>query len=351
PVSASARDGDSQTIFADASSCGCREGPVDASSVAGVRLWREGFAGFTYVTLGFSAGAGLLDFSLTGFDLSCLAGASFFFPSYLAATFRSCFVVMDKIKRDKIQAKPDKTEHKTESVEKSKVKRKKKLAPAKQLKSNPVKEKSSKPAPAPKPKVTQVKPAKPSPAKHSQIDQFILQRRTPAMEEASTGPSLQPQDDASANIVCESPSLAEAETGADTDKTNSREEKTVELDQGQAGSDSGKTPESRPLTEQVFIDEDQARPDSGESRAAHARLNRGGSGRVVVVVVVVAVKIDHMVKDFKLYEYNPGMETIILSEDDRRRSKNFMENIREIPKYHGEDGNPARANIKQALGR
>nr|GFA94288.1 hypothetical protein [Tanacetum cinerariifolium] len=38
-------------------------------------------------------------------------------------------------------------------------------------------------------------------------------------------------------------------------------------------------------------------------------------------------KLDHMVKDFKLYEYNPGMETIILSEDDRRRSKNFMEVI------------------------
>nr|GEX30630.1 retrovirus-related Pol polyprotein from transposon TNT 1-94 [Tanacetum cinerariifolium] len=38
-------------------------------------------------------------------------------------------------------------------------------------------------------------------------------------------------------------------------------------------------------------------------------------------------KLDHMVKDFKLYEYNLGMETRILSEDDRRRSKNFMEVI------------------------
>nr|GEX21671.1 hypothetical protein [Tanacetum cinerariifolium]GEY10236.1 hypothetical protein [Tanacetum cinerariifolium] len=35
-------------------------------------------------------------------------------------------------------------------------------------------------------------------------------------------------------------------------------------------------------------------------------------------------KLDHMVKDFKLYEYNPGMETRICSEDDRRRSKNFI---------------------------
>ncbi|GJS81284.1 hypothetical protein Tco_0747825 [Tanacetum coccineum] len=61
--------------------------------------------------------------------------------------------------------------------------------------------------------------------------------------------------------------------------------------------------------------------------------------------------LDHMVKDFKLYEYNKGMVTQIWSEDDRRRSKDFMENIRVIPKYHSEDGNPARANIKQALGR
>ncbi|GKE05384.1 hypothetical protein Tco_1397402, partial [Tanacetum coccineum] len=36
-------------------------------------------------------------------------------------------------------------------------------------------------------------------------------------------------------------------------------------------------------------------------------------------------KLDHMVKDFKLYEYNPGMATRIWSEDDRRRSKDFIE--------------------------
>nr|GEY67501.1 hypothetical protein [Tanacetum cinerariifolium] len=35
-------------------------------------------------------------------------------------------------------------------------------------------------------------------------------------------------------------------------------------------------------------------------------------------------KLDHMVKDFKLYKYNPGLETRILFEDDRRMSKNFM---------------------------
>ncbi|GJW08592.1 hypothetical protein Tco_1571015 [Tanacetum coccineum] len=65
-----------------------------------------------------------------------------------------------------------------------------------------------------------------------------------------------------------------------------------------------------------------------------------------------------MVKDFKLFKYNPGMESRIWSEDDRRRSKDFMENQRDLPRDNpldsvevlSEDGNPARANIKQALG-
>ncbi|GJY97688.1 hypothetical protein Tco_0514598 [Tanacetum coccineum] len=39
-------------------------------------------------------------------------------------------------------------------------------------------------------------------------------------------------------------------------------------------------------------------------------------------------KLDHMVKDFKLFRYNPGMESRIYSEDDTRRSKYFMEVIK-----------------------
>nr|GEV06949.1 hypothetical protein [Tanacetum cinerariifolium] len=38
-------------------------------------------------------------------------------------------------------------------------------------------------------------------------------------------------------------------------------------------------------------------------------------------------KLDHMVKDFRLYQYNPGMENRIWSEDDKRRSEEFMEVI------------------------
>ncbi|GKC73565.1 hypothetical protein Tco_1119448 [Tanacetum coccineum] len=131
-----------------------------------------------------------------------------------------------------------------------------------------------------------------TPKRRSTADQFIFQRQTPATEEALTRPSAQLQDDTSANIIHDSPSPADAETGAESDKTNSEgdteilhiteelgddvdkqvnlEEKTTEIDQDQAGSDPGETHESRPSPEQVFMDEDQAGPDPGESRVALA---------------------------------------------------------------------------------
>nr|GEV02033.1 hypothetical protein [Tanacetum cinerariifolium] len=176
---------------------------------------------------------------------------------------------------------------------------KKKPATAKQPTPKPTKEKSSKPALVPKPKATKEKPAKPSPARQSQMGKVLKTRKEKsslqlideeeptqpkpeselehqgeatrplpvvegkATKEASTGPSMQPQDDASANIVHEPPSLTDAET----------EEKIAELDQGQAGSDPGKTPESRPLPEQEFIKEDQVGPDPGVSRVALAGPN------------------------------------------------------------------------------
>nr|GEX72317.1 retrovirus-related Pol polyprotein from transposon TNT 1-94 [Tanacetum cinerariifolium] len=117
---------------------------------------------------------------------------------------------------------------------------KKKPATAKQLKSKLVKEKSSKPAPAPKPKVTYAKPSNPSPAKHSKLGK-VLKTRKGKRE--------------------------------DLDDYVNLEEKTTELDQGQARSDPSKTPESRPPPEQEFIDEDQAGPDPRESHAALVGLN------------------------------------------------------------------------------
>ncbi|GJR89217.1 hypothetical protein Tco_0213228 [Tanacetum coccineum] len=91
-------------------------------------------------------------------------------------------------------------------------------------------------------------------------------------------------------------------------------------------------------------------------------------------------ELDHMVKDYVLFKFNPGMEHRIWSEDDKRRSKEFIEvserrfkikrifrslesfvseshNWRDLPRDNplvsvevfSEDGNPGRVNIKQAL--
>nr|GEX85917.1 hypothetical protein [Tanacetum cinerariifolium] len=73
-------------------------------------------------------------------------------------------------------------------------------------------------------------------------------------------------------------------------------------------------------------------------------------------------KLDHMDKDYVLFKFNLGMEHIIWSEDDKRRSKEFIEvierrlkikkNFKSLKSFvsGSKDGNPARANIKQALG-
>ncbi|GKG59292.1 hypothetical protein Tco_0604943, partial [Tanacetum coccineum] len=60
-----------------------------------------------------------------------------------------------------------------------------------------------------------------TPKRRSTTDQFILQRRIPTTEEALTGPYVQPLDDTSANIIRDSPSPTDAETGARSDKTSS----------------------------------------------------------------------------------------------------------------------------------
>nr|GEW64127.1 reverse transcriptase domain-containing protein [Tanacetum cinerariifolium] len=171
---------------------------------------------------------------------------------------------------------------------------------AKQPKPRPANEKSSKPALVPKPKVTKEKPAKPSPTKPSKMGKVLkthkgksslqlIDEEEPsqpepkpklenqveatrpllvvegkATEEGSTGPSSQPQDDASVNIVHKSSSPADAETGVDTDKT------TIG---GHAGSDPCKTPESQPPPEQEFMKEDEAGPDPGVSRVVLAGPN------------------------------------------------------------------------------
>ncbi|GKF10200.1 hypothetical protein Tco_0048126, partial [Tanacetum coccineum] len=76
----------------------------------------------------------------------------------------------------------------------------------------------------------------------------------------------QPHDDTFANIVLDSPSPVDAETGADTDKKNSGGD--TEILQISEEKNPEKTPESRPLPDGDKMDEDQAGPDPGESRVA-----------------------------------------------------------------------------------
>ncbi|GJX05787.1 hypothetical protein Tco_0193719 [Tanacetum coccineum] len=123
----------------------------------------------------------------------------------------------------------------------------------------------------------------------------LLELRNLITQDASTGPSIQPQDATSANVVRDTPSPANAKIGTNTEKSNSEgdteilnvgeeqgedasntvalEERTVELDEGQARSDPGKTPESRPLLERVLIEEDQARSNPGQSNMVQAGPN------------------------------------------------------------------------------
>ncbi|GJZ30501.1 hypothetical protein Tco_0575548 [Tanacetum coccineum] len=91
-------------------------------------------------------------------------------------------------------------------------------------------------------------------------------------------------------------------------------------------------------------------------------------------------KLDFMVNDFRLFKFNKGIDTRKWTEDDKRRSEDFIEDTfpillsfthcgnktilrvlriilvilpehpSETKVFHNEDGNPARANIKQALG-
>nr|GFB74754.1 hypothetical protein [Tanacetum cinerariifolium] len=105
-----------------------------------------------------------------------------------------------------------------------------------------------------------------------QIDLLNRERRTPATHNASTGPSAQPQDDTSANVVHDTLSPANAKTGADTKKYTSKE-RTVELDEGQARSDPGKTLQSQPPPERVLMEEDKAESKQGQSHVVQAGPN------------------------------------------------------------------------------
>ncbi|GJV81786.1 hypothetical protein Tco_1517656 [Tanacetum coccineum] len=169
----------------------------------------------------------------------------------------------------------------------SKANPSKKSATVKQLKPKSVKEKSSKPAPVPKPKA------------HIQahvggvsIQEPIAEATRPLHVVEGKGKAIATEEQAAQSLLALHTLKRRSE---DTDKTNNGgdteilhigeeqredvdnqvnlEEKTAELDQGHARSDPGKTPESQPPLEQVFMDEDQAGPDPRESHVALAGPN------------------------------------------------------------------------------
>ncbi|GJT44582.1 hypothetical protein Tco_0953297 [Tanacetum coccineum] len=131
------------------------------------------------------------------------------------------------------------------------------------------------------------------PKKKSIADQYIFQRRNPATHDALIGPSAQPEDVTSANVVHETPSPADAKTDADLElsvseayikilnvgeeqqqgdevlKTMTLKERTVDLNEGQAGSDPGKSVECRPPPEHEVMKEDQA---GSNPRLSHVAL-------------------------------------------------------------------------------
>ncbi|GJX31997.1 hypothetical protein Tco_0241852 [Tanacetum coccineum] len=136
-----------------------------------------------------------------------------------------------------------------------------------------------------------------TPKKKSTTDQYIFQRWIPATQDVTTGPSAQPEDDTSANMVRESPSPADAETsvaveflvsvtdtkilivgeelpqGEEVSKMVTLEERTIDVDEGQAGSNPGKSAESRPPPKHEVMKEDQAGSNPGLSNVALFRLD------------------------------------------------------------------------------
>ncbi|GKB99077.1 hypothetical protein Tco_0985214 [Tanacetum coccineum] len=158
----------------------------------------------------------------------------------------------------------------------------KKPATVKKPKQKPIKEKSSKPAPTPKPKVTEEKPLKPSPDKQPKRGKVQkLYKGKPSLQlidkDEPTQPEHEPEPEHQGEgeeYDMERAIQMNAKKGAKSDKTNSEgdteilqiaeklgvdvdkqvnlEEKTVELDQDQAGSDPSETHESRPPPEQLM---------------------------------------------------------------------------------------------------
>nr|GEV58493.1 hypothetical protein [Tanacetum cinerariifolium] len=140
------------------------------------------------------------------------------------------------------------------------------------------------------------------------------------------------EDDTSANVVRDTSSPADAKTGDDTENSNSEgdikilnvdeergenisntvtlEERIVELDEGQAGSDSGNTLDSRPPP-----DEDHARSNPGQSHVALTGPNLESMHKDLIVTVYPKVykNLEHIIEENVFLENPPSSSGTLLS--------------------------------------
>nr|GFA74131.1 hypothetical protein [Tanacetum cinerariifolium] len=142
----------------------------------------------------------------------------------------------------------------------------------------------------------------PTPKPQVEDEEYDLQRgitqKLPIIKGKGKGIAANKQV-AQSLLELQMPKKTNAETGAQTDKTNSErdteilnigeeqeedvatkvdlEDKTAKIDEGHVGSDPGKTPESRPPPERVPMEEDQVGPNHGQSYVALAGPNPGQS--------------------------------------------------------------------------
>ncbi|GKC71824.1 hypothetical protein Tco_1117707, partial [Tanacetum coccineum] len=175
-----------------------------------------------------------------------------------------------------------------------------------------------------------------------------ITKKLPIVKGKGKGIATDEQDYTSANIVRDTPSPTDAETGAETNKTNSEgdteilniveeqgedvanpmylEEKTAEVDEDQAGSDPGKTLESRPPPKCVLTEEDQAGPNPGQSHVALARPNPEPMHEDFVSTVYPQVheSLKHTDKEH-VYLENPLSSTRTLSSMKNLNNFNFSD--------------------------
>nr|GEY00162.1 hypothetical protein [Tanacetum cinerariifolium] len=178
---------------------------------------------------------------------------------------------------------------------------KKKTAPKadKPMKPTPAKQVKPPTAKQPKPKLVKEKSTKPTPLQKAGKGKVTKARTIKSSlqlvnepDEEQDQPERVPKPQ---GAVRETPSPADAETCTDTNKVISEgdieilnigeeqkedldnkvylEEHTAKLDEGQAGSDPGKTPESRPPPDDDKMDKDQVGSDHGKGHVALAGLN------------------------------------------------------------------------------